>query len=119
MRQAQDMRRQQKEEELAQDRRMLAALRTSPNRHVHLRAGNGGGGGSPPPYAAAGPEGYATAAMDAPMTSYPPALAGVHGTTADVPTLGHTLDSTQENTSAALNRCVRRVAAGHGPALHH
>lgn len=116
MQQSQETRKKLKADELAQDRRMLDALRTSPpNRHINIH-----GGGSPPPHPGV-PNQNTGASMSAVMgggggqlstTAHPPAMAalgdaggamyGMYRETGEGRHVAHA--SLQENESAAGNR---------------
>ena len=124
MQQAQEAKRKLKQDELAQDKRMLDALRCSPpNRHINL---HGGGSPSPPPGA---PTQNAGVSMHAVMggggsqptvTAHPSAMAaltdssgptyGLYRDTGEGRHVGH--NNLQENESAAGNRFVSAVSSG-------
>jgi hypothetical protein len=119
MKQTQEVRKKLKEEELAQDRKMLDSLRTSPpNRHIHKLYG----GMSPPPPPGAPMHnmgltlGTTTGGWgdQASLTARPSAMAALEGSrgsatgayrdTGEGPHHVHL----QENESAAGNRCESR-----------
>ena len=123
MQQAQEAKRKLKQEELAQDKRMLDALRSSPpNRHINI---HGGGSSPPPPGVTTQNTGASMSAVmggaggHPTMTAHPPAMAaladpgaayGMYRDTGEGRQMGH--NSLQENESAAGNRFVSAVASG-------